>query len=70
MKFFPEISNLFLNVGGDGGVIFQVEALPENPVSMEGFISNINLGQTNSLNFNKFSIGNNVPGCLSAPFTY
>ena len=36
----------------------------------KNFMSNINLRQISYLNFNKFGIGNNVPDCLSAPFTY
>ena len=30
----------------------------------KNFISDINLGQKSYLNFDKFGIGNDVPGCL------
>ena len=70
----------FLNVGGgggDGGVIqesnypfFKWRHCQRTLLIWKDFISNINLGQTTSLNLNKFSIGNNVPDCLSALFTY
>ena len=69
----------FLNVGGGGGcggwgvgVLFKKATIhfSENPVVWKDVISNINLGQTNSLNLNKFSIGSNIPDCLSAPFPY
>ena len=68
--------------GGGGGMgvwcysrkqlsIFQVGRHCQKTLLVwKDFISNIDLGQTNSLNLNKFSIGNNVPDCLSAPFTY
>ena len=32
------------------------------------FISNINLGQTNCFNLDKFGISNDVPDCQSASF--
>ena len=63
--------------GGEGVVIqesnyqfFKWKHYQRTLLAWKDFIININLGQTNSLNFNKFSIGNNVPDCLSAPFTY
>ena len=64
--------------GGGGGGVIQESNYPffkwrhcQRTLSVwKDFISNINLGHTNSLNLNKFSIGNNVLDCLSAPFTY
>ena len=74
----------FLNIkGGEGGggrdgdviqesnyPFFKWRHCQRTLLVWKDFISNIYLGQTNSFNLNKFRIGNNVPNCLSAPFTY
>ena len=66
----------FFDVGGWGVIqesnypFFKWKYYQRTLLVWKDFISNINLGQTNSLNFNKFGIGNNVPDCLLAPFTH
>ena len=67
----------FLNVGGGGGGViqesnysfFKWRHCQRTLLVWKDFISNINLGQTNSLNLNKFGISNSVPDCLSALLT-
>ena len=74
------LQETFLNVGG--GVIqecfsnvsnnrfFKLGHFQKTLLVKKNYISNINLSQKIYLNFDEFGIGNNVPDCLSALFTY